>query len=122
MNDYQTRAFEFARFQHADYAFLALAEEVGEVNGKLAKFVRKNDVSLNQALSMAKKDDSGAMKSAVAAQLEADLRKELGDVFWQLAACCTLLGFTLQDVADDNIAKLEGREERGTIVGEGDNR
>lgn len=32
------------------------------------------------------------------------------------------LGYTLSEVLEANIAKLEGRKQRGTIVGEGDNR
>ena len=122
LNDYQQLAFSFARFSFVDYPFLALSEEVGEVSGKLAKFSRKNSVTLTTAILMAARDDSGEIKPANSMQLEKDLIAELGDCFWQLAACCTVLGLTLDEVAEANLDKLSGREERGTIVGSGDSR
>lgn len=116
LNEYQQKAMAFAKYETADYPFLALSEEVGEVMGKLAKFARKNGVSAADAVN-----DSFNKKSFTKT-LRADLKKELGDVLWQLQACCSELGFTLEDAAKENIDKLSGRDIRGTIVGEGDER
>lgn len=110
LQQYQVDAYDFARFKYADYPFLALAEEVGEVQGKLAKYVRKSDTTLTNALQYPTTD------------LRDDLLMELGDVLWQLAACCTVLGVSLDTVAEMNLAKLHGRAARNTIVGEGDER
>ncbi len=52
----------------------------------------------------------------------AALTLELGDVLWYLAELCTQLGIGLDDVAAANLAKLQGRIERGTLAGDGDNR
>lgn len=111
---YQEKAYTFAQYTNKEYPFLALGEEAGEVLGKLAKFVRKNHVSVAGAVAFA----TDISKSTI----RADLIKELGDVQWQLAACCTELGITLEDIQNVNIAKLSGREVRGTIVGDGDER
>lgn len=84
------------------YPATALAEEAGEVAGKIAKYVRKKDTDLN------------ALREAIA--------KELGDVAYQLSETARMFGFTLQDIIDMNVAKLEDRKDRGVLVGEGDNR
>ena len=114
---YQKKAFEHAKYTNTEYPFLALGEEAGEVLGKLAKYVRKNGVTVGQALLHAR-DPS----TEVQGQLREDLIAELGDVQWQLAACATELFTTLELVQDRNLAKLAGREERGTIEGVGDDR
>jgi NTP pyrophosphatase (non-canonical NTP hydrolase) len=57
---------------------------------------------------------SGETKNAIAA--------ELGDVLWYCAALAGDLGFTLGEVAEANISKLQSRKDRGTLQGSGDNR
>ena len=87
------------------YPVMALAEEAGEVSGKFAKFLRKKDFS-NEAYET----------------LRSDVTKELGDVLWQVAAIATELRLDMQEIANANLAKLEGRAAAGTIIGEGDDR
>lgn len=115
---YQQKAFTFAKYGDITYPFLSIGEEAGEVLGKIAKAVRKSNGStpteLLEALRLPMTPEEVELRNA--------LIKELGDVQWQLAACCTELGITLEDVQNANIAKLEGREVRGTIIGEGDER
>lgn len=117
LNDYQDEALAYARYGNADYPFLALAEESGEVMGKLAKYVRKHNASTTSALHNAafSLDDEDLT-------LYHGLVKELGDVLWQVQACCHELNISLNDLAAKNLDKLAERSERGTIVGEGDNR
>lgn len=90
------------------YPILALAEEAGEVAGKLAKYIRKS----------ATKD----ITKEHLAILREDLKKELGDVAYQLSEAARQIGCTLQEIIDGNVEKLTDRKERGVIVGEGDNR
>lgn len=109
-NDYQQQAYNFAVYQGKEYPFLALSEETGEVSGKLAKFVRKNQCPLSNALQ----------EAVPGSELHNGLKGELGGVLWNLAACCTELGISLSDLMVDNLNVLEGRKARGTIVGSGD--
>ena len=53
---------------------------------------------------------------------EANIKKELGDVVFYWARLCKYFGFQPSDVIGSNIDKLEGRVERGTMRGSGDNR
>lgn len=86
------------------YPLLALGEEVGEVQGKIAKFIRKS------------KTESDTEK------LSNDVALELGDVLWQLSEVATQFGFPLEEIAQMNLDKLAGRKERGTLIGQGDAR
>jgi NTP pyrophosphatase (non-canonical NTP hydrolase) len=107
-DQYQIQAMQTARYPRYSrgiswlYPALALGEEAGEVQGKLAKMVRKN--------------------SGLTEEVRQGLKKELGDVLWNLAALSHELGFRLSEVAHCNLEKLAGRNERGTVVGEGDER
>jgi len=84
------------------YPVQELTEEAGEVNGKVAKYIRKSGTDLNV--------------------LRMDVAKELGDVLYQLSESARQFGFTLQEIADMNVSKLTDRAERGVLIGEGDDR
>jgi NTP pyrophosphatase (non-canonical NTP hydrolase) len=85
------------------YPTLGLANEAGEVAGKIKKIFR---------------DRNGVITDADRVALTA----ELGDVLWYMAQICTELDITLADVASANLAKLADRAARGVIRGEGDAR
>ena len=86
------------------YPLLALGEEAGEVQGKVAKFIRKSKNEVNIP------------------QLREDVKKELGDLLYQVSECARQFGFTLQEVIDSNVAKLDDRQARGVLIGVGDDR
>jgi NTP pyrophosphatase (non-canonical NTP hydrolase) len=46
-------------------------------------------------------------------ELEAKLKKELGDVLWYAAHLCNVLGWSLSDVAAGNVEKLRTRYPNG---------
>ena len=108
---------DFARYQQAAartgneiainhpivYPTLGLANEAGEVAGKVKKIFR---------------DRGGVITDA---DREA-LALELGDVLWYLSELCTRLGIRLEDVAAANIAKITDRAARGVLRGDGDDR
>lgn len=50
------------------------------------------------------------------------LDDELGDVLWYLTALADYYGYTLQDVINANVAKLNDRHARNMARGSGDNR
>lgn len=85
------------------YPALGLAEESGEVAGKFAKIIRDK-------------------KGVISFDDEIAIVKELGDVAWMLAECCTVLGVHLEDVLINNIQKLTDRRNRNTLSGSGDDR
>lgn len=85
------------------YPTLGLANEAGEVAGKVKKIFRDKQGEISD-------EDREALK------------QELGDVLWYLTQICTDLGISLEEVAEANIAKLFSRLDRGTIGGSGDNR
>jgi NTP pyrophosphatase (non-canonical NTP hydrolase) len=115
---YQEAAYKTAIYgDNVEYPFMSLCEEAGEVIGKLGKFVRKNDVYVGDAIHAA---IGPHMPHEV--KLRADLIKELGDLHWNLAACCTELGITLEELQDANLSKLGLRVEKGTLEGSGDDR
>ena len=117
LNEYQQEAMQTALYKQSSYPFLALSEEAGEVMGKLAKYVRKHDVSAEAALIAARYnmgEDSSTLRT--------DLIKELGDVLWQVQACANVLGIRLELLAEKNLEKVHGRAERGTLEGSGDDR
>jgi NTP pyrophosphatase (non-canonical NTP hydrolase) len=106
-SDYQTKSRKTAVYPPIGhpviYPTLGLANEAGEVAGKVKKIFR---------------DKAGLIGPA---EREA-LKSELGDVLWYLAQVCTELELSLNEVAEANIEKLYSRLERGRIGGEGDNR
>jgi NTP pyrophosphatase (non-canonical NTP hydrolase) len=101
LNEYQIDAMS-VRLESADptYALLGLAGEVGEVYSLAAKAVRDG-----------KKFD-----------YQDNIKKELGDVLWFIAAIAVDNGYTLEDIAKSNINKLFKRKDAGTLQGSGDNR
>lgn len=118
LNEYQKIANTFAtKDLPDDYAFTNGASEMGETMGKFAKYQRKNAVSLIGAIAECKHPSS---ESGV--ELRYDVKKELGDELWQLQRKAAVCGFTLEELAVDNIEKLSGRLERDTICGSGDER
>jgi len=85
------------------YPTLGLANEAGEVAGKVKKIFRD--------------------KGGVIGEPEREaLKGELGDVLWYIAQVCTELEISLDEVAEGNIEKLYSRLERGKIGGDGDDR
>jgi NTP pyrophosphatase (non-canonical NTP hydrolase) len=105
--DYQTKSRKTANYPTIGhpviYPTLGLANEAGEVAGKIKKIFRDKGGVISEA-------DREALKG------------ELGDVLWYLAQVCTELDLSLEEVAEHNLEKLFSRLERGKIGGDGDNR
>jgi len=106
-NDYQNKSRKTAGYPTIGhpviYPTLGLANEAGEVAGKIKKVFRDRDGQINEETREA-------------------LKAELGDVLWYIAQVATELDLTLDESAEYNIAKLYDRLERGKIKGDGDNR
>jgi len=85
------------------YPALGLAGETGEISEKLKKALR---------------DDNRAITD----ERRAALKKELGDVLWYIAALSTELQLDMQEIAEENLAKLALRKKNNRIHGDGDDR
>ena len=107
MSEYQDLARKTAVYpvigQAVIYPTLGLANEAGEVAGKIKKIFRDREGVIGEADRQA-------------------LAAELGDVLWYLAQVATELDLKLDEIAAGNIAKLLGRKSRNRIQGDGDNR
>ncbi len=106
LNEYQKAALSTAIYpndNNISYLALAICGEAGELADKVKKVIR---------------DKNGQFYIA---DLSA-IALELGDMLWYAANLAKVLGYDLSDIAKMNIEKINGRVERGTIHGTGDNR
>ena len=116
LNEYQRRAMTtcMPSSENFTYMFLNLIGEVGEFASKVAKGVRKQKVRIDEN-KISTLDDAIELVS-----WEGELAKEAGDILWQLSGLCSILGWSLNDIAQMNLDKLAARKEAGTIDGNGD--
>ena len=119
LNEYQQQAMQFAQFSTRDYPFIGLSAEAGEVADKLAKAVRKYGECQESILMLL---SSPKPSSSEMVMLRKEIAKELGDVLWMVQGCAGILNYDLEEIAQMNIDKLQDRQNRGVIVGSGDNR
>lgn len=106
-NEYQRLASTTAVYPRIGnniyYPALALGGEAGEVCDKISKVMRDyNDKVTNE--------------------MKLELEKELGDVLWNLAQLATELDLSLDEIAMNNLRKLQSRKDRNKLHGDGDNR
>jgi NTP pyrophosphatase (non-canonical NTP hydrolase) len=100
IEDYQDLAFKTALASAKNPAYMVanLTSEAGEVAGKYAKWIRDGVLD------------------------EVGMQKEVGDVLWQIAGLSTVMGWSLADIASQNLKKLAQRQINNTLMGEGDTR
>lgn len=85
------------------YPVLGIAGESGEVAEKVKKIFREKNGIVDEEARQA-------------------IVKELGDLLWYMAQLASELGISFDEVAEKNIVKTQSRMERGTLLGDGDNR
>lgn len=111
LNDYQKDAIKSAVYPRGKqlglmYVGLKLNGEAGEFAEHVGKAVRDDNFGT---------EDLTDVRRLL-------LKKELGDVLWYIAAGATELGFSLEDIAETNLNKLNDRKARGVLSGSGDER
>lgn len=116
LNEYQKKAMGtcLPSCDNFSYMMLNLVGEVGEFAGKVAKALRKETGIMDDAnFFYLQYQDLGEPTST---ELYADLKSEAGDILWQLAGLCRVMGWDLNDVAQCNLDKLANRKKEGTII------
>ena len=119
LNEYQSKAMTtcMPTCENASYMLLNLVGEVGEFTSKIAKAIRKGKAVIDYNALVTECGGESMTKQEIA-----DLKAEAGDILWQLAGLCKVMGWSLQEVGDENLDKLSSRKQRGVISGDGDNR
>ncbi|MBT4192336.1 MAG: nucleoside triphosphate pyrophosphohydrolase family protein [Candidatus Diapherotrites archaeon] len=97
LDEYQERAKRtdlnvISKENNLDYYALGLVSEAGEFAGRMKIIHRNKDGVLSEV------DKQG-------------LAGELGDALWYISALADKLGFTLADIAENNLRKLYMRKE-----------
>ena len=117
INYYQDEAYKTAityegkGVMHFVYPVVKLAGETGEFCDKVGKYLRNGG-----------EPESVQDAAVVLNQHKQELKAELGDILWYIACFCTRMGFRMEDVLYQNLAKIRDRAERNVIKSEGDNR
>lgn len=101
--DYLHNPYNYAQGYDTGIMYNAfnLCSESGEIAGKIAKAIRKGE-SIDFYLP--------------------NIKDEIGDCLWNIAMLARELGYNLDDIAESNLNKLQGRKQRGTLDGSGDSR
>lgn len=113
LKEYQERAMTtcMPSSENFSYMFLNLVGEVGEFASKVAKHIRKEKAYISE---------NYLFTELCTYEEEEELKKEAGDILWQLSGLCKVMGWSLEDVAQQNLDKLAARKAVGTIDGNGD--
>ena len=116
LKEYQERAMTtcMPSSENFSYMFLNLVGEVGEFASKVAKHIRKGNAYISGSSDLYFNDFPELSEQ------ERELMKEAGDILWQLSGICTVMGWSLEEVAKQNLDKLAARKAVGTIDGNGD--
>ena len=75
--------------KNASYMLLNLVGEVGEIAGKVSKVIRKGEAHFTGYGNI------GFNKTEP--EIEEGIKKEVGDVLWQLSGLCSVMGWSLED-------------------------
>ena len=124
LNEYQDKAMSTC-LPESDNLFYMLANlvgEVGEFASKAGKHMRKGKLHITTP----PRDEEGKILHTQAWNVSREERQlmlsEIGDILWQTAGLAKVMGVTLEEVAEENLAKLTSRQQRNVIAGDGDER
>lgn len=103
MNEYQRRASLTAVYPKEkafEYLATGLSAEAGEISSIVSKWIR---------------GDRAAIPNL-------KMQRELGDLLWFVSEMSKMIGTNLSMVAEVNLKKLEDRQKRHVLKGDGDDR
>lgn len=119
LNEYQKKAMTTCMNTSANplYMLFMLGEEVGELQGKFSKAIRKGWIVFEQNQLIVKRNKVDDKEYREWIEL---VKKEVGDCLWGLAGISRVMAWELNEIGLDNLDKLAARKEAGTIDGNGD--
>ena len=124
LNEYQDKAMSTC-MPESDNLFYMLANlvgEFGEFASKAGKHMRKGKLHITTT----QRDEEGKILHTQIWNVSDEERhlmlSEIGDILWQTAGLAKVMGVTLEEVAEENLAKLASRKQRNVIAGDGDER
>ena len=119
LNQYQEKAMStcMPSSNNPLYMLFMLGEELGELQGKFSKAIRKGWILfVNNEIYV---DYDCVTEEEYVEWLDL-VKKEVGDILWGVAGFSKVMDWLLDDVGQGNLDKLALRKQAGTIVGEGD--
>lgn len=124
LNEYQKRAMQtcLPESDNLVYMLANLVGEVGEFASKAGKHMRKGKLHVT---TMPRNEQGKVLHTQVWIVTEEERKlmlSEIGDILWQTAGLARVMGVTLEEVAQENLAKLASRQRRNVIAGDGDER
>lgn len=126
LNEYQQQAMTtcLPEAENFTYMMLNLVGEVGEFAGKVAKAIRKGKASIegSELIPFKPVNEFVSQNKMMTNEEFSELQKEAGDILWQLSGLCSVMGWRLEDIAQQNLDKLADRKSRQVIDGSGDDR
>lgn len=119
LNEYQEKAMSTCMETSANplYMLFMLGEEIGELQGKFSKAIRKGWISFYENKIKVNRLTVGEDEFNEWLDL---VKKEIGDCLWGVAGITNVMGWTLEDAGQTNLDKLSARKAVGTIDGNGD--
>lgn len=118
LNKYQTLAMTtcMESSNNPMYMLLMLGEEMGELQGKFSKAIRKGWIKVEN--NQVKFTDKATILDCM--EWSDLVLKEIGDIMWGLAGLCHVMGWQFEEAGQTNLDKLKARKAIGTIDGNGD--
>ena len=119
LNEYQQKAMSTCMETSANplYMLFMLGEEIGELQGKFSKAIRKGWISFCE--NKMKVNTLTVREDEFNEWLDL-VKKEIGDCLWGIAGITNVMNWTLEDAGQTNLDKLSARKAVGTIDGSGD--
>lgn len=114
LNEYQKLAMKtcMPTCDNFSYMNLNLVGELGELNSKIGKLIRKGKAHIDNNKLVFHDDVTEEEIKAI--------RAEGGDIAWQMFGLFTAMGWEANDICQENLDKLASRQQRGKIDGSGD--
>lgn len=114
LNEYQKLAMKtcMPTCNNFSYTNLNLVGEIGELDSKIGKLIRKGKAHIE--------NNQIVFHDDVTEGEVLGIRAECGDIAWQMFGLFSTLGLDANSICQENLDKLASRQQRGKIDSNGD--